>query len=71
MSRQTTSRVPDAVFLFYSWGALLFDVVIVVSVLFRLWHDDWSPRLTTAAGRAWFVFGRFLRLQRTSPKHAH
>lgn len=27
------------------FAALLFDAVVVLWALFRMWHDDWSPRL--------------------------
>ena len=52
-------------------GALLFDVVIVLWVAFRLWHDDVSPRLTRLAGRSWLAVGHLVRPHRAAIRHAH
>jgi hypothetical protein len=52
-------------------GALLFDVVIVLWVALRLWHDDVSPWLTRVADRSWVTLGHLLRPHRTAARHAH
>jgi hypothetical protein len=52
-------------------GALLFDAVVVLWVLFHMWHDHWSPKLTRVASHHWVRFGVGLRRHGHFPRPAH
>ena len=44
--------------------ALVFDVLVAVWLLYRLWHDEWSVRL-------WHSLGRFVHIPHSYPVRYH
>ena len=49
-------------------AALVFDVCVVLWVLFHVWHDDWAPRAGHLVSAPFHGFG--VR-HRPSARHAH